>query len=165
MKRRKLVLLAAALLLLGRPETGDLRAFAAESPVEATMVALENSGAEGSAAAEKEEVSKAKEQYSYMGTFRLTAYCGCRVCNGRWTGHPTALGTDYQEGRTIAVDRRVIPLGSTVEINLPGRGWTRFRAEDTGSAIKGNRIDVYVSEHGRCYTPLYNTHAEVRIVR
>ncbi|WP_232219593.1 3D domain-containing protein [Carnobacterium pleistocenium] len=41
----------------------------------------------------------------------------------------------------IAVDPRVIPLGSTVEI--PGYG--TFIAGDTGGAIKGNRIDIHFS--------------------
>lgn len=40
--------------------------------------------------------------------------------------------------QTIAVDPKVIPLGSKVYI--PGIGWCL--AHDTGSAIKGNRIDV-----------------------
>lgn len=39
----------------------------------------------------------------------------------------------------IAVDPRVIPLGSMVEI--PGYGI--FIAGDTGGAIKGNKIDIH----------------------
>lgn len=39
---------------------------------------------------------------------------------------------------TLAVDPRVIPLGSMVYV--PGYGW--MRAHDTGSAIKGARIDL-----------------------
>ena len=48
--------------------------------------------------------------------------------------------------RTIAVDPRIIPLGSKVEIN--GR---IYIAEDTGGAIKGNRIDMCVSSHSEAY--------------
>lgn len=101
-----------------------------------------------------------------LGQFRLTSYCSCRKCNGKWTGKPTAYGTSLEVGRTIAVDKRVIPLGSEVDINIPGKGWERFRAEDTGSAIKGKRIDVYVgNNHGDCYNPYYNGYAEVRLVK
>lgn len=75
--------------------------------------------------------------------FTATAYCGCRKCNGKWTGQPTASGTGYKAGRTIAVDPKVIPLGSRVEIN--GKGG--YIAEDTGSAIKGNIIDIYFNTH------------------
>jgi 3D (Asp-Asp-Asp) domain-containing protein len=45
--------------------------------------------------------------------------------------------------KTIAVDPAVIPLGSSVEIEIyKSRG--PFKATDTGGAIKGNRIDVFV---------------------
>jgi 3D (Asp-Asp-Asp) domain-containing protein len=52
----------------------------------------------------------------------------------------TASGTHVKEGRTIAVDPRVIPLGSKVFI--PGRGV--YVAEDTGRVIKGAIIDIYL---------------------
>lgn len=100
-----------------------------------------------------------------LGEFKLTAYCGCRKCNGKWTGQPTALGTGYEHGRTIAVDRRVIPIGTWVYINIPGEGWQKFRAEDTGSAIKGNRIDIYVDSHSACNQAKYNTVCEVRLAK
>lgn len=49
--------------------------------------------------------------------------------------------------RSIAVDPRLIPLGSLVYIaryrNTAGRGW--FRAEDVGGAIIGRHVDVYRS--------------------
>ncbi|WP_248924532.1 3D domain-containing protein [Paenibacillus hamazuiensis] len=51
----------------------------------------------------------------------------------------TASGTRPAEGRTIAVDPRIIPMGWWVYID--GIGFRR--AEDTGGAIKGNKIDVY----------------------
>lgn len=45
--------------------------------------------------------------------------------------------------RTIAVDRRIIPLGSQVEIEIyKDRG--PFQANDTGQAITGRHIDVFV---------------------
>ncbi|AIQ44501.1 hypothetical protein R70723_00140 [Paenibacillus sp. FSL R7-0273] len=54
-------------------------------------------------------------------------------------GTKTASGTRVTEGRTIAVDPNVIPIGWWVYIE--GLGFRR--AEDTGGAIKGNKIDVY----------------------
>lgn len=54
-------------------------------------------------------------------------------------GTRTASGTRVTEGRTIAVDKSVVPLGWWVYIEGVG-----FRqAEDTGGAIKGNKMDVY----------------------
>ncbi|MCY7947981.1 3D domain-containing protein [Bacillus atrophaeus] len=55
----------------------------------------------------------------------------------------TATGTQARVG-IIAVDPRVIPLGSTVYIPAMGR---EFTAEDTGGMIKGNKIDIYMA-HG-----------------
>jgi 3D (Asp-Asp-Asp) domain-containing protein len=51
----------------------------------------------------------------------------------------TKSGTMAAAGRTIAVDPDVIPLGSRVLID-----GQEYIAEDTGSAIIGNRIDIFV---------------------
>ena len=45
-------------------------------------------------------------------------------------------------GRTIAVDPRVIPLGSKIRL-----GDRIYTAEDTGGAIKGKRIDLFGGSH------------------
>lgn len=50
----------------------------------------------------------------------------------------TFTGTKVHRG-VAAVDPSVIPLGS--ELYIPGYGYVR--AEDTGGAIKGNRVDLY----------------------
>ena len=78
-------------------------------------------------------------------TFRVraTGYCNCARCSG--PGHPrTASGKYPKQGRTLAVDRRKIPLGS--KIIMKGK---TYYAEDVGGAIKGNRIDVYFHSHSR----------------
>lgn len=112
---------------------------------------------------EMNQEETAENEYQSLGNFKLTAYCGCKQCNGKWSGHPTSLGTICTEGRTIAVDRHVIPLGTQVEINIPGEGWHTYIAEDTGGAIKGHKIDIFVNGHGNCYNPAYNCITEVRI--
>lgn len=70
-------------------------------------------------------------------TMEATAYT--------WTGNRTATGTWPEEGRTIAVDPEVIPLGSELIIN----GRPGYIAEDTGGDIKGNRIDIYMNSRGQ----------------
>ncbi len=82
-----------------------------------------------------------------LGNFKLTFYCACEQCSGGY-GNNTATGTKCTEGRTIAVDPKVIPLGSEVFIE----GFGSFIAEDTGGAIKQNKIDIYLSDHDRCYS-------------
>ena len=77
----------------------------------------------------------------YLGKYKLTAYCGCRSCSGKW-GTRTASGKKAKQGRTIAVDRRKIKLGTKVKIN----GKT-YVAEDVGGGVKGKHIDVYFSSH------------------
>lgn len=58
-------------------------------------------------------------------------------------GDTTRMGTPARVG-VVAVDPSVIPLGSTVEIE----GYGTYSAEDTGGAINGNRIDIFLSSHG-----------------
>lgn len=69
-------------------------------------------------------------------TVTATSYC--------LPGH-TATGTPVGRG-TVAVDPSVIPLGSTVYVQ--GYGWGR--AADTGSAIRGDRVDVWLPPADGC---------------
>lgn len=87
----------------------------------------------------------ADESIKGIGEFEATFYCTNHCCNGRWS--TTALGTALKPNKTIAVDRNVIKLGSEVIIKYPNGTTARYRAEDTGSAIRGRRIDVCVTTH------------------
>lgn len=70
-----------------------------------------------------------------LGVFQITAYGrDCEGCTG-----VTKIGNTPVIGRTVAVDPEVIPLGSTIIID-----GHEYIAEDTGGAIKGNMIDMYV---------------------
>ncbi len=60
------------------------------------------------------------------------------------TGNRTATGTRPHRG-TMAVDRRVVAMGSYGYV--PGYG--SVHAEDTGGAIKGNRIDLFFETRGQ----------------
>lgn len=85
----------------------------------------------------------ANPNYVSLGTYRLTAYCSCTKCCGKWSGGPTASGVMPRANHTIAVDTSVIPFGTRVIIN--GRTYV---AEDTGSGIDGKCIDIYFEDHG-----------------
>lgn len=69
-----------------------------------------------------------------------TAYAPGAHDNGKW-GNLTHMGTQVRPG-VIAVDPTVIPLGSRVYIEFPDGHGVEAIAEDTGGAIKGNRIDI-----------------------
>ncbi|MDU4959552.1 MAG: 3D domain-containing protein [Sporomusaceae bacterium] len=69
-----------------------------------------------------------------------TAYAPGPHDNGKW-GNLTHIGTQVRPG-IIAVDPRVIPLKSKVYIEFPDGTGKYAVAEDTGGAIKGNRIDI-----------------------
>lgn len=153
---------------VGTVLTADEIKTAEQSLAEATAKAKAEAEAKAKAAAEKSEYNSLltapvstktvaysssllasdaiKSNATSLGNYKLTFYCPCAVCNGTSSGK-TASGTIAAEGRTIAVDSSVIPLGSRVYIE----GYGVFIAEDTGGAIKNNKIDVFVSSHDRAY--------------
>ena len=68
-----------------------------------------------------------------------TAYC---------SGTTTATGMKVRYG-VVAVDPRVIPLGSRLYIESANGNWIYGTAiaADTGGAVKGNIIDLYVESY------------------
>lgn len=77
----------------------------------------------------------------------ITHYDVCSKCCGKTDGI-TASGAHATPYSTVAVDPTMIPLGSVVLVDYgDGNGLCRYRAEDTGGAIKGSRIDVCVGGH------------------
>ncbi len=91
---------------------------------------------------EKEKVYIAQTQYLEIEKkiewfyFVATGYSADDATQG--TGQKTSTGKNVFEG-IIAVDPKIIPYGTKIEIKDTGY----FVAEDCGSKIKGNRIDIY----------------------
>lgn len=83
----------------------------------------------------------------FLGEFTLTAYCPGRCCCGKWASGYTATGTLATEGRTIAVDPKVIPYGSHVLLIWPDGTQHGYIAEDCGGGVNGNHIDVFFNDH------------------
>ena len=83
----------------------------------------------------------------FLGEYTLTAYCACSRCCGVWANGYTATGTWATEGRTIAVDPKVIPYGSRVLLIWPDGTQREYIAEDCGGGVNGNHIDVFFNDH------------------
>lgn len=79
-------------------------------------------------------------RYEKVHNIVATAYAPGPADNGRW-GNLTHIGTNVRPG-IIAVDPQVIPLGKRVYIEFADGQGTYAVAEDTGGAIKGNRVDI-----------------------
>lgn len=103
--------------------------------------------------APSEPVQPIEPELIELGTFKTTAYCTCVKCCGIWSQeHPSRIGTDYVQktasgtiptaGRTVAVDTNLISYGTVLIID-----GHEYIAEDTGSAVKGNVIDIYFDSH------------------
>lgn len=76
----------------------------------------------------------------------VTHYCTCLECCGKDDGI-TASGLRATPGVTVAVDPDVIPLGADVLVDYGDGEIHYMRADDTGSGVKGNHIDVCLASH------------------
>ena len=93
-------------------------------------------------------VNTGQLDYKYVITCEATAYDLSPEENGGYAGQ-SATGVPLDKG-VIAVDPRVIPLGSRVYIEALDGSWSYGYAvaADTGGAIKGHRVDL-------CYRTQY----------
>ena len=82
------------------------------------------------------------EGADYLGEFQVTGYCSCSLCCGEKEEKLTKSETVPKAAHTIAADPSVIPLGTRIVID-----GVSYVVEDTGKAIKGNRLDIYFDTH------------------
>lgn len=81
----------------------------------------------------------------------VTHYCICQQCCGKAPDHPaysiTASGRRATPYVSVAVDPSLIPLGADVLVDYGDGEIHYYRADDTGSGVKGNHIDLCVASH------------------
>ncbi len=80
-------------------------------------------------------------QYTKKITMTATAYTTSPSENGGYS--VSAMGNPLRHG-IVAIDPSIVPLGSKVYVEAADGSWSYgvASAEDTGGAIKGNRIDL-----------------------
>ena len=117
-----------------------------------SRVLYEDSGVEYKYYVWNKYLSDEKVVNNYLGNFKLTAYCKCSKCCGKWSGSPTASGAWPSEGRTVAMGG--VPFGTKLLIN--GHVYT---VEDRGTPY--GHVDIYFDNHsdanafGRKYAEVY----------
>lgn len=93
------------------------------------------------------EIYSEDAQMAFIGEFECTAYTAGFESTGKnpgdkWYGI-TSSGNEVKENYTIASDTTVLPYGTKVRIE--GFPYV-YEVQDTGSAIKGHKIDIYMPE-------------------
>lgn len=119
---------------------------------ESEQIAVENGEKEAKEQAEQERLENAIANGTYLGKFKLTAYCSCSRCCGQWAGGATASGVMPTAGRTVAMSG--VPFGTKLLIN--GHVYT---VEDRGTPY--GHVDIFFNSHsealrfGRQYADVY----------
>ena len=86
-----------------------------------------------------------KEEQEYIGTLRITAYCPCEKCCGKWAA-VNASNTNLKAGATVAASSQ-FPFGTV--LNIEGIGQRVVYDTVPQSIINkyGETIDLYFDDH------------------
>ena len=105
-----------------------------------TEVTSSEPSTQDSATTQSESSTESTGNLTYLGNFKLTAYCSCEKCCGQWAANAgvTASGAQCVEGVTVAMAG--VPFGTQLSIN--GHVYT---VQDRGTAY--GHVDIYFSSH------------------
>lgn len=103
--------------------------------------------------------SSRNEGLSTVKIFTVTAYDLSVQSCGKEIGHPhygltasgfNLTGLNREEAMSIAVDTKIIPMGSQVQVTFTDSNYTQYNgiytARDTGGEIKGYKIDLFMGD-------------------
>lgn len=157
------------LALLCLPEPAHPAISLTESPASAVETSSTVAGAAPVEATQPSEAVQAAEAAARRRTVRVvaTGYTAGAESTGKRPSHPafgiTASGVRVRRDvvSTIAADPDVFPIGTL--LHIPGYGYGVVA--DTGSRIKGSRIDLYFPTVRQVYREWGKKTVEVEIVR
>ena len=145
-KLNAILTLILAALIAGVALVISAKAVATEGPTTPPSSAITDNGRLPGDDTPAQEPLRLDQAHVLEGV-TITHYDVCSKCCGKTDGI-TASGAHATPYTTVAVDPSVILLGADVLVDYgDGAGLRRYRAEDTGGAIKGNRIDLCVGSH------------------
>lgn len=75
--------------------------------------------------------------------FKITFFCLCIICTGRWHGHPTSTGEMALPFWTAACPSSLTREGWVVYVE--GEGLRK--CSTTGSKVKGKHLDLLLPSH------------------
>jgi len=117
---------------------------------EGVIHTLKAEAIQAKARAESSNITTVSRGTKSKRTISMVATGYIALCNTGCTGI-TATGIDVRNtpsNQIIAVDPRVVPLGTKVRVNLPDGQSFFATAQDTGGDIKGARIDILKATKG-----------------
>jgi len=93
-----------------------------------------------------EECCDSAVQVQVGGIMRVTAYCPCEKCCGRWANGITASGHRIQKNARFVAAPKNILFGA--KFIVPGYNNSKpVPVLDRGGAINGNMLDVFFDSH------------------
>lgn len=91
-------------------------------------------------------VNSSQEQEWKVVRMRVTAYCTCPRCCGKFSDGLTANLHKVRQGDVFVAADKKHPFGT--EMIIPGYNQERpVEVKDRGRLIKGNRLDVFFNNH------------------
>ena len=132
-------------ILAGLLAVGSLTANVASAQAETAFQVRNNIGSEVSNISNQLPIQELAYGSGATLTMKAVFYSEVGGC--------TALGERlYSNSKVIAVDPRVIKLGSYVYVEVVGCPELNgtYKASDTGGAIKGNIIDIHLPNASMC---------------
>lgn len=145
------VIVAAVLLAIITPVVGRVfGAVLAQTGGRLTLLNATTTAADtvSPSAVNESVMNTAPQQTNQWQTVRMrvTAYCACRRCCGKFADGITACGHKIRRGDTFAAADKRYSFGTEMVVAGYNKG-KPIKVLDRGGAIRGNKLDVFFQSH------------------